>query len=124
MNDLIARAAEYVGWWVHMPGEKRKSGHPAWAYEWGEGVDESDLMYPETCRHDLHALTGLVEDKVRGEVPDLVLTQEQGSANACLVGTVDDKGVFNSPGPGFHKDWLYARLGALMALADQLGEGE
>ena len=109
-TDLIREAAEYVGWDCFYD---KLTGHYLFSTASG------DIDCPD--RAGLHALTGLVEDEVRGAPPFLV--------RGVYVVRIEDEWlchVTTVTGPHTYrhrdKDPLIARLGALMQLVEKIGD--
>ena len=102
-TDLIRWAAEYVGWQLR----GYHSNGKAWY------SDNIQTVYcPALVRAHFHALTGVVEDKVRMEYC-IILTIW---ADACEVENLDNKILVKN------EDLLIARLGALMQLVEKINE--
>jgi len=103
-QGLIRWAAEYVGW-----GRELES--PAW------DTGKRDSL-PGLSRYDLHALVGLVEDKVRGDDHLLWDIEPQ----RCVARKYRT-GLHVATGEWIHKDPLIARLGALRQLVEKIENG-
>ena len=108
-NELIRKAANAVGWWTeHGFPDGTRLYH-------GKADDELRVQYwrPEKRRADLHALVGLLEDKVREKYNGL-----------CSVGVFADCCQFESmrtidPITTSGEDWLFAKLEALVTAYEQ-----
>lgn len=99
MNN-IRKAAEVIGWeYLELMAGKQL-------------VDKENKYYsPWLNRNDLHALCGLLEDKVREKHPGLIMTVGQ----TCCGISIDDRFYESS-----NEDWLLAKLEALLkAVSDE-----
>jgi hypothetical protein len=108
-DDLIRRAAEYVG------AVRPEHGSAVFLL----GKKPTLIRFYDPPRWAIHALTGLVEDKVRDGFPHLDLE----SCSGLVDGKPETWFCIRAAGKWTkfkHEDPLIARLGALMQLVEKV----